>query len=277
MSGRYISNQEIIDNIQTVINDLGYVPYLQQYLNHSLCRVSKNTVSRRFGRFDKLIESMGYKPSYVSRRIYQREDVIENTRKIVDKLGRAPSLEEIIKDPDYGMSGTTVHTFFKSIKDLYKAIGIEYKSTVGRPVKGRTRKGKRDLIINDLRDAYYSHKFENPSLRDIEKLSGHSYETIHKYVGDSDIVKEAIGFDKDVRYYRSHPVNKLDVIQDMYRLIDEHEDFEDNVTRILTEYGKYNFDTYTKHIGNIYAKKSFIKTYRENQKYRKRYPKRESS
>ena len=82
------SDEELIEDLQRVIDELGRAPTAREYNEHGVA--SASTVDRRFESWADALRSLGYEPQGT----YTDEELKDDLQRVIDKLGRAPTVEE---------------------------------------------------------------------------------------------------------------------------------------------------------------------------------------
>lgn len=210
---RYISNEQLIAEINDVYRKLGYPPHKPDYAR-------TNTAITRFGSWKKFIKAAGIKATYVGYSQFTKEEVIYQFQKYIDKNGHFPVTDEV---PTTGISIDTVLRLFGSLRNLAKIFGTHPR----RVAKAEEKEKKVLEAANFLRDA--NKPITRDSIAEAAQLKASQvsgvvarYKNIHHIKRLSFVNYMKIqGFDAINGHRKKHPQNpkkagKPDKYKDFY-------------------------------------------------------------
>ena len=194
------SDEELIEDLQRVIDELGRAPTTKEYNEHGIA--SASTISNRFGGWANALRSLGYEPQG-STASYTDEELIEDLQRVIDKLGRAPTTAEYNQ---HGIaSAATVDRRFESWSDALRSLGYEPQGTYT------------DEELKDDLQRVIDKLGRTPTVEEYNHHGIASYKTIDKRF---ESWADALG---SLGYETHGPTEYTDeeLIEDLQRVIDE--------------------------------------------------------
>lgn len=102
MSGRRYSDQELLEEFRRLTHELGHTPTVPEINEYAMC--SHMTYVRRFETLTNAAEEADIDPNNVGRPKIPTEDLLDEIRRLVDDLGRIPTLDDMIQHGEYAPS-----------------------------------------------------------------------------------------------------------------------------------------------------------------------------
>ena len=123
------TDEEILNNLKTIIEQEGKVVKLKEYAVHPLRKYNISIFNDRFGSYKNALRIIGYKQAKWAKRknVIPDKELIDNLILIAKDLGHAPSMSEYAKHPMAITTASCINSRFKNYSKALEIAGLTSK------------------------------------------------------------------------------------------------------------------------------------------------------